>query len=257
MGGLAFILPAPLFAIAFAPSETTVALALLTWAAAGFGLWDDAAALVRKRKAAQGEDITTGLLARYRLLGQGVIGLIFAVWATSSGYAWLGPTWLDAAAFTFILVGSANAFNMTDGLDGLAAGISIIALLFFLGSPVAAALAGGLLGFLWFNAHPAKVFMGGVGSEAVGMAVAGMAIVQQQVWLLPLVAIVPVAEVLSVIAQVTYFRATGGRRLLKMSPLHHHFELTGWPETRVVMRFWLVGVLALLLALLFRGAWAS
>ena len=257
MGGLAFVLPAPLLAWLVAPSETTVALALLTWAAAAFGLWDDVAALRRKRKAEAGSDVTTGLLARYRLLGQGLIGLAFAGWAVTSGLSWLGPAWLDMAAFTFVLVGSANAFNMTDGLDGLAAGVSAIALLFFIGSPVAVALLGGLLGFLWFNAHPAKVFMGGVGAEATGMAVAGLAIVQQQVWFLPLVAVVPVAEVLSVMAQVATFRITGGRRLLKMSPLHHHFELSGWPETRVVLRFWLVGALALALALALRDVWGA
>jgi phospho-N-acetylmuramoyl-pentapeptide-transferase len=252
MGGLAFILSATVLALLAVPTATTFALVLLTLAAAAFGLWDDAAALVRKRNAAAGGDVTTGLLARFRLLGQGLIGLAFASWAVAAGHSLLGPAWLDVAAFTFVIVGSANAFNMTDGLDGLAAGVTVIALMFFLASPLAAALMGALLGFLWFNAHPAKVFMGGVGAEALGMAVAGLAIVQQQVWLLPLVAIVPVSEVVSVMAQVTYFRATGGKRLLKMSPLHHHFELSGWPETRVVLRFWLVSAVALLAAVVIR-----
>lgn len=252
MGGVAFVLPATVLALLIDPSATTLALVLLTLAAAAFGLWDDAAALIRKRNSAAGGDVTTGLLARFRLLGQGLIGVAFAVWAVTAGHSLLGPAWLDVMAFTFVLVGSANAFNMTDGLDGLAAGVTAIALMFFLASPLAAALLGSLLGFLWFNAHPAKVFMGGVGAEALGMAVAGLAIVQQQVWLLPLVAVVPVAEVVSVMAQVTYFRATGGKRLLKMSPLHHHFELVGWPETRVVLRFWLVSAVALLAALAIR-----
>jgi phospho-N-acetylmuramoyl-pentapeptide-transferase len=142
--------------------------------------------------------------------------------------------------FMLAIVGSVNAYNFTDGLDGLAAGVAIPALLLFLGSPLAAALLGALLGFLWYNAHPARVFMGGVGAEALGAAIAGLAILAGAVWWLPLIALLPVLEVVSVIVQVAYFRATGGKRLLRMAPLHHHFELSGWPETRLVVRFWVV-----------------
>src|SRR5690606_8860730 len=138
-------------------------------------------------------------------------------------------------------------------LDGLAAGVTVIVLLFFIGSPLAAALVGALLAFLWYNSHPARVIMGGVGAEALGAVVAGLAIVDGSVPLLPLIALVPVLEVLSVIVQVTYFKATGGKRLLKMSPLHHHFELAGLSEVKVVARFWIVTALAVVAALVVRG----
>src|SRR5690606_27037131 len=141
-----------------------------------------------------------------------------------------------------------------DGLDGLAAGVAAIALLFFLGSPFAAALLGALLGFLWYNAHPARVIMGGVGAEALGAGLAALAITQGTVWYLPLVLLVPVLEVVSVILQVSYFRATGGKRIFRMTPLHHHFELGGWPETRIVQRAYVVTALLVALALALRGA---
>ncbi len=211
------------------------------------GLYDDLTSLARKRRAARGADAATGLLARYRLLGQGALALAYAAWAVRAGAALFGVPWLDLFGLAFIVVGAVNALNFSDGLDGLAGGMMAIMLLLFLGSPLAAALLGALLGFLWYNAHPARVFLGGVGSEALGAALAGLAIQQGVVWYLPLIAIVPVLEVLSVVAQVAYFRATGGRRLLRMSPLHHHFELSGWSETRVVWRFLSVTAVAVAL----------
>ena len=141
---------------------------------------------------------------------------------------------------TLVVVGSINALNISDGLDGLAAGMGVIMLLLFVAIPFAAALVGALLGFLWYNANPARVFMGGVGSEALGTAVAGLAVMSGLMWWLPLIALVPVVEVLSVIGQVGYFRISGGKRLFRMSPIHHHFELGGWTEVQVVTRFWLV-----------------
>ena len=151
------------------------------------------------------------------------------------------------------MVGTINGFNFTDGLDGLAAGVAAIVLLAFLAAPFVAPLLGALLGFLWFNAFPARIFMGGVGSEALGAAVASIAILEGMVWYLPLVALIPVLEVLSVIVQVSYFRITGGRRLLRMSPLHHHFELSGWSEQRVTTRFWIVTALAVAAAAWLKG----
>jgi phospho-N-acetylmuramoyl-pentapeptide-transferase len=215
------------------------AVLALVLAAAALGLWDDRASLGRARRAAQGDDASTGVLAR----------------AVAQGHAMLGPAWLDVPAFAFVVVGSVNALNFTDGLDGLAAGTAAVMLLAFWGDPLAAALLGALLGFLWFNAHPARLFMGGVGAEALGAAVAGLAIVHGDVWRLPIVALVPVLEVLSVIVQVSVFRLAGGRRLLRMSPLHHHFELVGWPETRVVARFWLVTAATTALAIWSRAWW--
>lgn len=254
MGGAAFLLAATLAWLLLADDRASdLPVLLLTLGIGLLGLLDDALALRRKRAAALGLEEGTGLLARYRLLGQGAVALAFSFWAVSSGLSWLGPTWLDVPAMAFVIVGAINALNFTDGLDGMAGGVAALVLIFFLASPLAAALIGALLGFLWFNAHPARVFMGGVGSEALGAAIAGLAIVQGAVWYLPLVAIMPMLAVLSVILQVSYFRATGGKRLFKMTPLHHHFELSGWPETRIVQRYYLVTAVALAAGLLIRG----
>jgi len=260
MGGIAIVLVASLIALAVGPREPDlIALVALTLAAASLGLIDDLTSLRRARRAATAGpgaiDAATGVLARYRLIVQALIGLTFAAYAVAQAQiSVFGPAWLDVTFLAFVIVGSINAFNFTDGLDGLAAGVSAIILLLFLGSPLAAALLGALLGFLWYNAHPARVFMGGVGSEAIGAAIAGLAILSSTVWWLPLFALLPVLEVVSVIIQVGYFRASGGRRLLRMAPFHHHLELSGWTETRLVTRFWLItAVLVALTAALWVG----
>lgn len=187
------------------------------------------------------------LLAREKFPAQFLVGLVFAVFAAPlAPHVWL-PGWGlygDIALYTFVMVGSVNAFNFTDGLDSLLGGVSIIVLLPILGaSPVAVLLVGVLLGFLWFNAHPARVFMGDMGSHAIGGVVAGAYILHADVWMLPIAAIIPVVAVLSVVLQVAYFRRTGGKRLFRMSPIQHHFEELGWPETHVTLRFWLVTAL--------------
>ena len=261
MGGAAFLLVGLLLALAIGPRDADlIALVLLVSAAAGIGLADDVTSLRRARRAQlEGEgsiDVATGVLARHRLLVQAIVAATFAAYAVAqAGVQVFGPNWLDVAFLTLVVVGSVNAFNFTDGLDGLAAGIGAITLLLFLGSPLAATVLGALLGFLWYNAHPARVIMGGVGSEGLGALVAGLAILGGAVWWLPLLALVPVLEVLSVIVQVSYFRATGGRRLLRMAPFHHHLELSGWHESRVVLRLWLVSaVVVALTAALWGGA---
>ncbi len=153
----------------------------------------------------------------------------------------------------FIIVGYSNAVNLTDGLDGLAglitatafAGFGAIALLqqqVFL-ARFCFTLVGALFGFLWFNVHPAELFMGDTGSLSLGATLGVVALMTGQWMLLLFVAIIPVSETLSVILQVMYFKLTGGRRLFKMTPLHHHFELSGWSETQVVQRFWLISLL--------------
>lgn len=187
------------------------------------------------------------LLAREKFPAQFLVGLVFAVFAAPlAPHAWL-PGWGlygDIALYTFVMVGAVNAFNFTDGLDSLLGGVSIIVLLPILGvSPVSVLLVGVLLGFLWFNAHPARVFMGDMGSHAIGGVVAGAYILHADVWLLPIAAIIPVVAVLSVVLQVAYFRRTGGKRLFRMSPIQHHFEELGWPETHVTLRFWLITAL--------------
>ncbi len=258
MGGVAVFLTT--FAVALlvgGASVETVALVAVTAAAAALGLYDDIVSLRRKRRRLEGKgddvDDATGLLARYRILGHFVIGLAFALWAVNDGYSVSGSQWLDAALYTLAIAGSINGFNFADGLDGLAAGLTAIVMLFFLGSPFAAALLGALLAFLWYNGHPARVFMGGVGSEGLGAAVAGLAILDGTVLLLPVIAVIPVIEVLSVILQVAYFRATGGKRLFRMTPIHHHFELAGLSELQVTMRFWIVTAVGVAAALAISG----
>jgi phospho-N-acetylmuramoyl-pentapeptide-transferase len=151
------------------------------------------------------------------------------------------------------LVASANAVNLTDGMDGLAGGLTAIALaalaLVLPDAPpgeraVAMVLVGGLFAFLWFNRHPARVFMGDVGSLGLGYALAAMALQQHAMLLLPLVGIVFVIETVSVIIQVAYFKASGGRRVFKMTPIHYTFQLEGWSENRIALSFWSAGALA-------------
>ena len=163
----------------------------------------------------------------------------------------LGWAWVPIAAF--IIYASANAVNLTDGLDGLA-GIIVIALLHLQQEQVFLVrfcfiVVGACFAFLWYNAHPAQMFMGDTGSLALGATLGTVALMTGQWLLLPVVALIPVAEAVSVSLQIVYFKYTKrrfgqGRRLFKMAPLHHHFELLGWSETQVVQRFWLVGLLA-------------
>lgn len=155
---------------------------------------------------------------------------------------------------TILIVGFSNAVNFTDGLDGLAGLISatcfaafgMIALLqgqYYL-ARFCFALVGALFGFLWFNVHPAMLIMGDVGALPLGATLAVVALMTGQWILLPVIAVIPLSEMISVILQVSYFKFTHGKRLFKMAPLHHHFELLGWSETQVVQRFWLIGLLA-------------
>ena len=155
---------------------------------------------------------------------------------------------------TFVIVGTTNAVNLTDGLDGLA---GLIAATAFAAYGAIALLqgqtflvrfcftvVGAVFAFLWFNAHPAELFMGDAGALSLGATLAVVSLMTGQWALLPLIAIIPLAATVSVILQVGYFRYTKGRRLFKMAPLHNHFELSGWSETQIVQRFWLVGLMA-------------
>ncbi len=257
MGGCAFLLAALVAWLIFGThSPDTWMLLVLGLGSALLGWADDMTSIKRKRAASEGVeadiDEATGVLARYRIAVQTIVALIFAIYAVMSGHDLFGPNILDALLFTFVIVGSINAVNFTDGLDGLAGGVSVILLLPFIGQPFVACLIAALLGFLWFNAKPAKVFMGGVGSESLGALIAGVVILQGWTWWYPLMAVVPVAEVLSVITQVGYFKMTGGKRIFKMAPIHHHFELSGWSEEKVVVRFWLVTAICVGLAWQFR-----
>jgi len=175
---------------------------------------------------------------------------------------------------TLVIVGTSNAVNLTDGLDGLAIGPFIIAAVTYMVFAYAAGhkniadylqifhvsgsgeitvfcgiLAGAGLGFLWFNTYPAQVFMGDVGSLSLGAVLGAVAVITKQEILLVLVGGLFVIEVLSVIFQVGYFKITNGRRIFRMAPLHHHFELKGWPEPKVIIRFWIIALALALIAI--------
>lgn len=165
--------------------------------------------------------------------------------------------WWYVPIAAFIIVAMSNAINFTDGLDGLAGIISatifaaygIIALMqgqAFL-AKFSFTMVGALFGFLWFNAHPAQLFMGDTGSLSLGATIAVVALMTGQWAILPLIAIIPVAEAMSVTIQIFYFKATKGKRFFKMAPIHLHFELLGWSETQIVQRFWLIGLLVALI----------
>lgn len=164
----------------------------------------------------------------------------------------LGIAYIPIA--TLFIVGFSNAVNITDGLDGLAGLISATAFIAYGGIALMQGqiflarfcfiLIGAIFGFLWFNVYPADLFMGDTGSLALGAVLAVVALMTGHWIVLPIVAIIPVSETLSVIIQVTYFKLTNGRRVFKMTPLHHHFELSGWSETQIVQRFWLISLVA-------------
>jgi phospho-N-acetylmuramoyl-pentapeptide-transferase len=212
-----------------------------------------------------------GIRARQKLLWQVAVAL-FAAWQIQDTYdidslpvPFFGEVAIDPRVYiafaAFAIVAMSNGVNLTDGLDGLAGGTLVFSFVAFLiiallNSPAQPNLAllcslliGALLGFLWFNAHPAQVFMGDAGSLSMGAALAVIALITGQILILPLVGLIFVIETLSVVLQIGYFKMTHGRRILRMSPLHHHYELGGWAETKITMRFWIVAVLSGLLGI--------
>lgn len=257
MGGLVFV--AVLFAtLAVSRAPLLPELVFFVALCAGIGAVDD---IVKLRHGAN-----RGMRARTKFLATALAGAIFlreiaaspafrypnvllhAPWLTVTA-----PHWLWLLLGILAITGTTHAVNLTDGLDGLAAGTMIPPLLVLASIAAAASLAGPAIvsavgigacaGFLIFNLHPARLFMGDTGSLALGALLSGAAIASGQMLLLVVIGGVFVAEALSVIVQVSYFKASGGRRILRMSPLHHHFELAGWPETRVTIRFWLASLL--------------
>lgn len=164
----------------------------------------------------------------------------------------LGWWYIPIAAF--VIVSMSNAVNFTDGLDGLAGLIAATAFVAYGGIALMQGqtyvarfcfiMVGALFGYLWFNVHPAMLFMGDTGSQALGATLTVIALMTGQWGVLPVIAIIPVSEMVSVVIQILYVRATKGRRFFKMTPIHLHFELLGWSETQVVQRFWLIGLLA-------------
>lgn len=254
MGGIVIVIALTVATLLFAGSGSEVWLCLfITLGHALIGFIDDFIKVALKR--------SLGLRAREKLLGQIVMSVALAfyvstelglgtdVWIPFAGTFDLG-SWYYVLIF-FVLVGATNAVNLTDGLDGLAAGTTTIAALAYtvvsllvLKEPLAifsAALAGSCVGFLKYNAHPAKVFMGDTGSLALGGALATVAVLTKTELLLVVIGGVFVIEALSVIIQVGSFKLRG-KRVFRMSPIHHHFELNGWAEVKVVHRFWLIGI---------------
>jgi phospho-N-acetylmuramoyl-pentapeptide-transferase len=167
--------------------------------------------------------------------------------------------WIYVPIAAFIIVAESNAVNFTDGLDGLAGLIAATAIAAFGGIALMQEqtylarfcfiLVGALFGFLWFNVHPAQLIMGDTGSMALGSVLAVIALMTGQWPMLLIIAIIPLAEMLSVVIQIVYFRLTRGKRFFKMTPIHHHFELLGWSETQIVQRFWLIGLMAALIGI--------
>ncbi len=281
MGGLLILASLSVSTLLWADlTNRYIWIALVTlWLFGGIGFVDDYRKLVLKN--------TKGLSSRekygWQSLAGLLIGLILYVTAASAAETTLIAPFFKSFAWSlgwgfipfvyFVLVGSSNAVNLTDGLDGLAivpvvlcaATLGVFGYVLghanfaeYLGFPFipgsgeiavyAAALVGAGLGFLWFNAYPAEVFMGDVGSLSLGAALGVMAVIVRQELLLIIVGGVFVVETLSVMIQVGSFK-TRGKRVFRMAPIHHHFELKGWPETKVIVRFWIISIILMLLSL--------
>ena len=232
----------------------------------GFGLigfLDDYIKVILKR--------SMGLTPLQKMAGQLVVTSLFAYYllkVTDISLAAKIPFmpgveldlgWLNIPLLFFIIIGTVNGANFTDGLDGLAASVTVLAASFLSAAaigtgtriePITCAVAGALMGFLLFNVYPASVFMGDTGSLALGGFVAASAYMMQLQLFIPIIGFIYVIEVVSVILQVVYFKVTGGKRLFRMAPLHHHFELGGWSETRIVAVFSIITAILCLVALI-------
>lgn len=266
MGGLAFVAAALTGTALFWPiTQHEAPTLVLALAAAAIGFADDFLKLVHQR--------ALGLRARTKFALLLLVACAYVAWGAwhpqtleSAGNAlheqrWFGhsivlPSWLWAVLAVAAIVGSANAVNLTDGLDGLATGVILPPLLFMANawSILAVAVAGSCTTFLFFNKHPARIFMGDTGSLFLGALLAGAAVQHRALLILPLIGLVFVAETLSVILQVASFKITG-KRIFKMSPLHHHFEMSGWTETRVTVTFIAASLFVTVAVALGLGGW--
>jgi phospho-N-acetylmuramoyl-pentapeptide-transferase len=231
---------------------------------AALGILDDWRGLARKGRARElGVGLTARRMIALQIVVAGVlVGLVAAAPMALGAWHWARGL-LGFAVAVVAMVGTVNGVNLSDGLDGLAAGLAAIAFLglaaadtaarplthFAGGEPIAGpvtalaiAAAAACLGFLVFNRHPAKVFMGNLTSMGLGALLAALALASPVWWVLPITGAVFAAEVLSDIIQVGYFKYSGGKRVFRMAPIHHHFELGGWPETKVVAVFWCAGL---------------
>jgi phospho-N-acetylmuramoyl-pentapeptide-transferase len=261
MGGVIILLSLALASLRFADKNTDLLILLI--ASLGYGLvgfLDDYIKIVFKR--------SLGLTAKQKLVGQLVISAIVCYLLIQQGHRTdlfvpftdfhFNPGWLYFPLMAILMLGASNAVNFTDGLDGLLAGTSAIAFGAYTiiamnhtqpeAAIFSAAMVGAVLGFLVFNAHPAKVFMGDTGSLGIGGGLVAVAILTKAELLLAIIGGVFLIEILSVVIQVISFK-TRGKRVFKMSPIHHHFELVGWSEWRVVITFWVTGLVLAALGL--------
>ncbi len=264
MGGIIFLISIVVTSLFYVGRYPKIIPILIATVGFGLiGLLDDYIKVVKRR--------SDGLYPMQKMGLQFVVTLIFAVYLirfTDVSLELLVPfsggKYIDIGFFAVILlfiavIGTVNGVNFTDGLDGLASSVTVVVATFFtvvaIGmragiEPITCAVIGALLGFLLYNVYPASVFMGDTGSLALGGFVAATAYMLQMPIFIIIVGLIYLIEVMSVILQVAYFRRTGGKRLFKMAPIHHHFELCGWSETRVVAVFTIVTVLLCLLALI-------
>lgn len=263
MGGILILLGVSVTSLLFMKDYPKIApILFLTVGFGMIGLLDDYIKVVCRR--------SMGLSPMQKLLGQLLVTGVFAWYllhftdiSLAMKIPWLSGQYLDLGSWNvpvlfFIVLGTVNGANFTDGLDGLAGSVTLIIAVFFtvvaVGcesgiEPVTCAVTGALLGFLLFNVHPAAVFMGDTGSLALGGFVAACGYMMQMPLYIAVVGIIYLVEVASVILQVTYYKLSGGRRIFKMAPLHHHFELCGWSETRITALFTVITALMCLLAL--------
>lgn len=263
MGGIIIVVPAALVALAFSKDKDMLLVLITTVLFGLIGFVDDYLKIKYKR--------SLGLRAYQKMAAQLLVSIFMAF--VASGISQVGTEvlipftgmFLDLGPFyipfvVFIFVATVNSVNLTDGLDGLAGGITVVVLGFFSVIALAAAhvgllvftgaMIGALLGFLRFNSHPAQVFMGDTGALALGGAIAALAVITKLPVFIAIIGLVYVLETLSVIIQVVYFKATGGKRFFKMSPLHHHFELSGWAESKVVAVFIIASIILCLIGIL-------
>lgn len=264
MGGIIILIAVIITSLIYVKDYPKIIPVLFLTVAFGLiGFLDDYLKVVLKR--------SDGLFPMQKMALQIVVTAVFAFYLVrvadipltmlvpfSGGY-YLDLGWLAVPVLFFAVIGTVNGTNFTDGLDGLASSVTVLVATFFtvvaIGTksgiePVTCAVAGALLGFLLFNVYPASVFMGDTGSLALGGFVAGTAYMLQMPLFIIIVGFIYLVEVASVIIQVTYFKATHGKRIFKMAPIHHHFELCGWSETRVVAVFSIITALLCLIALM-------
>lgn len=260
MGGVMIIITVVVLTLVFNTiGRLSMLLPIAVLIATGLlGGFDDAMSLVGGKR--------VGMSGRMKMFWLILIGLVAALILHLPDPYGLGLThiyipfvgrydigWVYVPIAAFAIVGMANAVNLTDGLDTLAAGTAAVAfvaygIIAYLQGQLGVVtfsfiMVGSLMGFLWFNSNPAQVFMGDAGSLALGASLTVAAFMTGQWLLLPIVGGVFVAETLSVMIQVTYFKLTGGKRVFRMTPLHHHFEQIGWSETQIALRFWLIGMM--------------